>query len=93
MREGYQYARKTGHTETFKMTEWEYLHIEIPVFKYAIIDLINIFVPIIILSTISILFFHQENGKMEDGITSLGKRIASGAGLLLAFVAMIPIVR
>ena len=65
-----------------------------PIFKYAVIDLINIFVPILILSAISLLFFYSENGLMnEDNITALGKRIASGAGLLLAYVALIPIVR
>ena len=75
------------------MKKWHYMHIGIPLSKYVVIDIISLYVPIVVLSIISLLFFFQENWNNEDGVNSLGKRIASGAGILLAFVAFIPIIR
>lgn len=75
------------------MQKWQYMHVGIPLYKYVVIDIINLYVPYIILSAISLLFFTQENGRNEDNITSLGKRIASGAGILLAYIAFLPIIR
>jgi len=66
------------------------VHVEIPIFKYPVIDMIRIFVPITILSLISLLIFVQENGKNEDNMTVLSTRIASGIGILFAYVSLIP---
>lgn len=66
---------------------------EIPIFKYAVIDMIRVFVPIIILSIISLLIFVQENAKDGLGFTTLAKRIASGCSLMIAYVALIPMIR
>ena len=69
------------------------MHVGVPLAKYVVIDIISIYVPYIILSAISMLFFTQEKGLNEDGVTSLGKRIASGAGILLAYIAFLPTIK
>ena len=75
------------------MQTWQCMHVGIPLYKYVVIDIISLFVPYIILSAISMLFFTQEKSLNEDGVTSLGKRIASGAGILLAYIAFLPTIR
>ncbi len=55
--------------------------------------MIRIFVPIIILSAISMTIFAQENAKDSNGFTELAKRIASGCSLMIAYVALIPMIR
>ncbi len=72
---------------------WEFVHIDIPVFNYAVIDMIRIFIPILILSSIGLLIFQQENAKDEKKFTTLAKRIASGFSLLIAYIALIPLIR
>ncbi len=76
-----------------KFPIWEFVHIEIPIFKYAVIDMIRIFVPILILSIISLLIFVQENATDGNGFTTLAKRIASGCSLMIAYIALIPMMR
>ena len=79
--------------DNFDFPIWEFIIVEIPIFKYAIIDMIRIFVPIIILSVISLLIFVQENAKDGNGYTTLAKRIASGCSLMIAYVALVPLIR
>jgi hypothetical protein len=67
--------------------------VEIPIFKYPVIDIIRIFVPIMILSVISMMIFVQENAMDYNNFTELAKRIASGCSLLIAYVALIPMIR
>lgn len=55
--------------------------------------MIRIFVPILILSTISLLIFVQENATDGNGFTTLAKRIASGCSLMIAYVALVPMIR
>lgn len=55
--------------------------------------MIRIFVPIIILSAISLTIFVQENATDANGFTELAKRIASGCSLMIAYVALIPMIR
>lgn len=55
--------------------------------------MIRIFVPIIILSAISMTIFAQENAVDGSGFTELAKRIASGCSLMIAYVALIPMIR
>jgi hypothetical protein len=69
------------------------VYIDLPIFKYPVIDMIRIFVPIIILSAISMTIFVQENAKDANGFTELSKRIASGCSLMIAYVALIPLIR
>ena len=54
--------------------------------------MIRIFVPIVILAAISLLIFGQENGT-SNGYTLFAKRIQSGCSLLIAYVALIPMIR
>ena len=68
------------------------MHIEIPIYKYPVIDLIRIFVPIMILATISLLIFGQENG-VSNGFSLFARRISSGCSLLIAYVTLIPMIR
>ena len=49
--------------------------------------------PIIILSIISLLIFVQENAKDVNGFTTLARRIASGCSLMIAYVALVPMIR
>ncbi len=73
-------AREEGRQQriqVYKMERWNYVHIEIPIYKYPVIDLIRIFVPIIILATISLLIFGQENG-ISNGFSLFARRIQSG---------------
>lgn len=77
----------------FELNQWEFVHIEIPIFKYPVIDMIRIFVPITILSAISMTIFWQENANDFGGFTELAKRIASGCSLMVAYVALIPMIR
>lgn len=54
--------------------------------------MIRIFVPILILAAISLLIFGQENGT-SNGYTLFSRRISSGCSLLIAYVALIPMIR
>lgn len=94
VQEGYGAAAGgDGPPEIYKMEQWQFVHIEIPIYKYAVIDMIGIFVPILVLSVISLFIFQQENGLDAAGNTELSKRIASGLSLMIAYVALIPVVR
>ena len=93
VKEGYEYFLQHGEHSVFEVEEWEFVHVEIPIFKYPVIDMIRIFVPIIILSAISMTIFVQENAVDGGGFTELAKRIASGCSLMIAYVALIPMIR
>jgi hypothetical protein len=54
--------------------------------------MIRIFVPIVILAATSLLIFGQENGS-SNGYTLFARRISSGCSLLIAYVALIPMIR
>ncbi len=55
--------------------------------------MIRIFVPILILSIISMTIFWQENGNDYSGFNKLAARIASGCSLMVTYVALIPMIR
>jgi hypothetical protein len=64
---GYERAKQVQaegepHAPVFKIERWNYIHIEIPIFKYPVIDMISIFVPLVILACISMFIFGQESG-------------------------------
>lgn len=54
--------------------------------------MIRIFMPIVILSAISLMIFGQENGK-SNGFPLFARRIASSCNLLIAYVTLIPLIR
>lgn len=93
VKEGYEHFLEHGQRAVFEAEQWEFVHVEIPIFKYPVIDMIRIFVPITILSAISMTIFAQENAVDGGGFTELAKRIASGCSLMIAYVALIPMIR
>ena len=46
----------------FKFQKWSYIIIEVPVFKYIAIDMLQVFVPLALLAVIGLLIFSTENG-------------------------------
>jgi hypothetical protein len=80
-------------SKLFKLEEWKFVHIEIPIYKYWVLSLIQIFVPLIILSVLSLFIFEQANGKNDDGESTFNVRIANSTALLLAYIALIPMIR
>lgn len=54
--------------------------------------MIRIFVPIVILSAISMTMFEQENATDSSGFTELAKRLGSGCNLMIGYVALIPMI-
>jgi hypothetical protein len=79
--------------DVFKVERWNYIHIEIPIFKYPVIDMISIFVPLVVLASISMFIFGQENGVSSDEYSLFAKRIGSACSILIAYVALIPVIR
>jgi hypothetical protein len=102
--EGYHYYRKiirerTEETymkvDTFQMHKWNYVITEVPIYKYVVIDMLQVFVPLILLAGFSLLIFEIDNGISVDngGYTNLVFRIVNAASLMIAYVSLIPIIR
>ena len=68
-----------------EINEFCYAHFVIPLYKFPAIGLFTIFVPLWLLGVINIGIFFQDTG--------LADRIGSLAGLMIAFVALIPVIR
>lgn len=67
---------------------------EIPIYKYVVIDMLQVFVPLTILSIIGILIFNQTNGISTDqGFTTLAYRLVNVSSIMIAFVSLIPVIR
>ncbi len=79
--------------------QWKYVHIEIPIYKYPFINMMLIFIPILILSVISLFIFTQANGNRPAeeghslGSSTLGNRLGSVASIMIAYVSLIPVIR
>jgi len=43
--------------ETFQMHKWNYVITEVPIYKYVVIDMLQVFVPLILLAAFSLLIF------------------------------------
>lgn len=69
--------------------------VEVPIYKYVVIDMIQVFVPLILLAAISLLIFRIDNGigNNNGGYTNLVFRILNAASLMIAYVSLIPIIR
>lgn len=79
---------------TFSFLRWNHAIIEIPIYKYIVIDMIKIFVPLTIITVISLLIFQQENGVgTSSGFTTLAYRLVNIAAIAIVYVSMIPIIR
>ena len=69
-----------------------------PIYKYWVIYIIQICLPLLLLAGISLFIFLQENGREEESGEREGEppnifnaRIANATSLLLAYTAMIPV--
>ena len=67
--------------------------IEIPVYKYLAIDMIQVFVPLILLTIIGLLVFSSENGVFNGEYNILAFRLVNVGSLMVAFVSLIPVIR
>lgn len=79
---------------TFNFLRWNHAIIEIPIYKYILIDMIKIFVPLTLFTVISLFIFQQENGlSTSTGSTTLAYRLVNIAAITLVYVALIPVIR
>jgi hypothetical protein len=79
---------------TFSFLRWNHAIIEVPIYKYIVIDMIKIFVPLTIITIISLLIFQQENGVgTSSQFTTLAYRLVNIAAIAIVYVSMIPIIR
>ena len=88
-------SEEVSKIDAFQFVKWNYVIIDVPVFKYVVIDMIQVFVPLVIISVFSLFIFGIENG-VAIGLTDytiLNWRIANVAATLFAYVALIPIIR
>ena len=69
--------------------------INVPIYKYVAIDMLQVFVPLILISFFSLFIFGIENGIAVNitGFTILNWRIANVAATLFAYVALVPIIQ
>lgn len=65
--------------------EYQFCHFVIPLYKFPFVTLSTIFIPLWLLGIINLGIFFQD--------TTLGDRIGSLAALMIAFVALIPVIR
>lgn len=80
--------------ETFAFQKWQYIFVEVPIYKYVVIDMLIIFVPLFLLSVISLLIFNQTNGvSSTSGYTTLAYRLVSISALMIAYVSLVPVIR
>lgn len=68
-----------------KIDHFQYVHFNVPLYKFPIVALATIFLPLWLLAIINLGIFFQDN--------NLADRIASIASLMIAFVALIPTIR
>lgn len=80
--------------ELQELQRWSYTHIEIPIYKYVVIDMLQIFLPLLLMAIISLFIFNQENGLGKDsGFTTLALRIINIASLMIGYVSLVPALR
>ena len=77
----------------FKFHKWSYIIIEVPVFKYIVIDMLQVFVPLTLLAIIGLLIFSTENGIYSSGYNVLTYRLVNVASLMVAYVSLFPVIR
>ncbi len=57
------------------------------------VEMLQIFAPLIFLSIVSLLIFNQSNGVSDGGFTTLSARIVNVCSLMIAYVSLIPSLR
>jgi hypothetical protein len=80
--------------EPFSFVKWKCVIIEVPTFKYVAIDMLQVFVPLILLAIFSLTIFRIDTGKSTNtGLNLLAYRLVNAASLMIAYVSLIPIIR
>lgn len=67
------------------VSEYQHAHFTIPLYKFPFVTLFTIFFPLWLLGIINLGIFYQDTG--------LADRIGSISALMIAFVALIPVIR
>ena len=97
LKESYEQGETVSTVKMFRLTRWNYIHIEVPIYKYWALYLIQIFIPIFILDILNLFVFVQDDRQNnEDGVTvftTITARIVNVTSLLLAYVVLIPVIR
>ena len=68
-----------------KIEHFQYAHFKVSLYKFPIVSIATIFLPLWLLAIINLGIFFQDN--------ALSNRIASISALMIAFVALIPTIR
>jgi hypothetical protein len=80
--------------EPFSFVKWKCVIIEVPTFKYVAIDMLQVFVPLILLAIFSLTIFRIDTGKSTNtGLNLLAYRLVNAASLMIAYVSLIPIIQ
>jgi hypothetical protein len=80
--------------QTFTFQKWQYVIIEVPIFKYIVIDMLLVFIPLFLLSAISLLIYDQTNGiSSNSGFTTLAYRLVNVSSMMIAYVSLVPVIQ
>ena len=80
--------------QAFTFQKWQYVIIEVPVYKYIVIDMLLVFIPLFLLSAISLLIYDQTNGiSSNSGFTTLAYRLVNVSSMMIAYVSLVPVIR
>jgi hypothetical protein len=64
------------------------------VFKFLVIDMLQVFLPLGLLSVINLFIFNIDTGvSANSGYTTLAYRLVNVASLMIAYVSLIPVIR
>jgi hypothetical protein len=73
------------NSEKDKIEQFQYGHFLIPIYRYPLVSIATIFLPLWLLAVINLSIFFQD--------TSLGDRIGSISAIMIAYIALIPTIR
>ena len=72
-------------SEYKKLANFQYGNFVVPLYKYPVVEFLTVFIPMWLFAVITLGVFFQDSG--------LGDRLATIATLLIAYVALIPVIR
>ena len=87
------FERDMSEFELFSFQRFSYQIIELPIYKYVIIDMIKVFGPLILLAIVSLFIFRQENGIGTNQFTTLAYRLVNVGTLMISYVSLISLSR
>ena len=77
--------KKAAKPKAPKAKYYQYVHYVVPLYKYPLNSLATIYIPVFLLSLLSLAIFFQEN--------NLSERIGSIATMVLGYIALIPSIK